>query len=80
VAITASELRQNIYRLLDQVLETGVPLEITRGDSMVRIVPVVAPRKLAQLPMRNLFACDPDELVTSFGDEATAVAGMEPCS
>ena len=26
--LTAAKLRGNIYRLLDQVLETGIPLEI----------------------------------------------------
>ena len=28
--VTASKLRENIYRILDQVLETGVPVEIER--------------------------------------------------
>jgi antitoxin (DNA-binding transcriptional repressor) of toxin-antitoxin stability system len=39
VAISASELRANVYRLLDQVLETGEPLEIERGGRRLRIVP-----------------------------------------
>jgi hypothetical protein len=30
VPVTASKLRENIYRILDQVLETGVPVEIER--------------------------------------------------
>ncbi len=28
--VNPSELRQNIYNLLDQVIETGIPLEIKR--------------------------------------------------
>ena len=79
MAITASELRQNIYRLLDQVLETGIPLEITRGDSVLRIVAATPPRKLSGLPMRHLFSCDPDELVRS-GAGVGSLEGMEPCS
>lgn len=63
MAITLSELRANIYRLVDEVLETGVPLELERNGARVRIVPVDAPKKLGQLPLRNLFACEPDELV-----------------
>ena len=32
-------VRQNIYQLLDQVLDTGVPLEIERKGRKLRIVP-----------------------------------------
>lgn len=78
MAITASELRQNIYRLLDQVLETGVPLEVLRGDRRLRIVAASPPRKLDQLPLRNLFSCDPDELLLT--GAGTGPEGMEPCS
>jgi antitoxin (DNA-binding transcriptional repressor) of toxin-antitoxin stability system len=46
MAITASELRQNIYKLLDQVLETGVPLEIERNGRCLRVTPTDAPPKL----------------------------------
>ncbi len=34
---TASHLRQNIYRILDEVIETGQPVEIERKGSVVRI-------------------------------------------
>jgi len=33
--ITASQLRQNIYRILDQVIETGRPVEIERKGKLV---------------------------------------------
>lgn len=65
MALTASELRRNIYRLLDQVLETGIPLEIQRGDQTLKISAVDGPSKIDGLPLRNLFSCDPDELVSS---------------
>jgi Phd_YefM. len=35
--ITASQLRQNIYRILDEVIETGRPVEIERKGKVVRI-------------------------------------------
>jgi PHD/YefM family antitoxin component YafN of YafNO toxin-antitoxin module len=35
--VTASHLRQNIYRILDEVIETGQPVEIERKGSVVRI-------------------------------------------
>ena len=35
--ITASHLRQNIYRILDEVIETGRAVEIERKGTVVRI-------------------------------------------
>ncbi len=29
--ITVTELRGNIYKLLDEVLNTGIPIEINKG-------------------------------------------------
>jgi prevent-host-death family protein len=37
--ISATELRQNLYRIIDTVLETGEPVEIARKGGTVRIVP-----------------------------------------
>ncbi len=37
---TPTELRANIYKLLEEVLETGIPLEINKGNKRLRIVPV----------------------------------------
>ena len=33
MATTASKLRADIYRMLDEVLETGRPLEVERHDA-----------------------------------------------
>ncbi len=38
MAMTASKLRENIYRVLDQVLESGVPVEIVRKGGKLKIV------------------------------------------
>jgi hypothetical protein len=35
--VTASHLRQNIYRILDEVIESGQPVEIERKGKVVRI-------------------------------------------
>jgi antitoxin (DNA-binding transcriptional repressor) of toxin-antitoxin stability system len=45
MALTASKLRENIYKILDQVLETGVPVEIERGGRILKIVAVQPPAK-----------------------------------
>ena len=64
MSITASELRQNVYRLLDEVLRTGTPLEIERGGRRLRIVPVNAPAKLSRLAAHpGTIVGDPEDLV-----------------
>jgi hypothetical protein len=61
--INASKLRQNIYRILDQVLETGVPVEIERRGKLLRIVCEEAPGRLAGLQPRDYLRGAPEELV-----------------
>jgi hypothetical protein len=38
--VTPTELRGNIYNLLDEVLKTSIPLEIKKGDQKLKIIPV----------------------------------------
>lgn len=65
MAITASELRQNVYRLLDEVLGTGRPLEIERHGQLLRISPAAAASRLERIaPRPELIVGDPDELVS----------------
>jgi prevent-host-death family protein len=62
--VTPTQLRSNIYNLLDEVLETGIPLEINKGGKRLRIVPVEKKDKLDNLVSRpNVIQGDPDDLV-----------------
>ncbi len=62
--LTASELRANIYRLLDRVLETGVPIEVERGSRRLRIVAVDESGRLDRLiPRPDVVRGDPEDLV-----------------
>lgn len=64
MAVSPSELRANIYRLLDEVLATGTPLEIERKGRKLRIVPDEPVSKLSRLKPRPGFIIgDPDDLV-----------------
>jgi hypothetical protein len=64
MVLTASKVRENIYKILDQVLETGVPVEIQRRGKRLRIVAVEAPERLKNLPKRSGFLrCDPEAIV-----------------
>jgi len=64
--LTASKLRQDIYRILDGVLDSGVPVEIERNGRLLRIVPATPSgrSKLENLePHPEFLRCDPEELV-----------------
>lgn len=63
MAITASKLRENVYAVLDQVIETGIPVEIRRKGALLRIVPDKPPSKLSRLRKRNCVIGDPEDLV-----------------
>ena len=55
MTMTASKLRQDIYRILDSVIETGEPVEIDRNGVLLRIVPDKhAFKKLDKLKKRTL--------------------------
>jgi hypothetical protein len=65
MGISASTLRADIYRLLDQVLETGQPLEIERKGKVLVIAPRERGSRLDRLPRRDDFiAGDPADLVS----------------
>ncbi|MEZ4636318.1 MAG: type II toxin-antitoxin system Phd/YefM family antitoxin [Caldilineaceae bacterium] len=63
--VTPTELRSDIYRLLDEVLETGLPLEIRKGEHLLRITPVEKVDKFQNLIDRaDVIQGDPDDLVS----------------
>jgi hypothetical protein len=61
--VTPSKLRENIYGILDQVLETGHPVEIIRKGKSLKIVPEAQPDKLSRLKKRKCIVGDPEDLV-----------------
>jgi hypothetical protein len=61
--VTASKLRENVYRILDEAIETGVPVEIIRKGVVLRIVLEKPPSKLARLKKRDIFVGDPDDII-----------------
>ena len=63
-AVTATELRGNIYQLLEEVLTTGVPLEVKKGGKKLRIMPVEDVDKLKNLTYQpEVIRGDPEDLV-----------------
>ena len=62
--LTASKLRQDIYRVLDRVLETGEPVEIERHGRRLRIIADEPPSRLDRLVRRtDVVIGDSDDFV-----------------
>jgi hypothetical protein len=61
--VTASKLRENVYKILDETIETGQPVEIVRKGFLLRIVLEQPPSKLARLKKRSGFVGDPDDII-----------------
>jgi hypothetical protein len=70
-SITPTQLRADIYRLLDEVLETGIPLEIRKGNKKLKIVSLETVDKFQNLISRpNVIQGNPEELAEiSWEDE-----------
>jgi antitoxin (DNA-binding transcriptional repressor) of toxin-antitoxin stability system len=59
----ATDLRRNIYRILDHVLATGESVEIERNGRLLRIVPADGAAPTERLrPIPNLIVGDPGAL------------------
>ena len=62
--ITPTELRGNIYQILDDILNTGVPIQINKGDRKLVIAPIESIDKLQNLRKRkNVVKGDLEDLV-----------------
>lgn len=71
MAMTPSALRADIYRVLDEVLETGQPIEIQRGDRTLVISAKDEGSRLDRLVSRpDAITGDPGDLVDVGWSEA----------
>lgn len=68
--ITPSQLRSDVYRILDEVLETGRPYEVIRKGKKVILMPESEDMwgRMAALGRRKIMACSFDELVETSWD------------
>ncbi|MEI8083231.1 MAG: type II toxin-antitoxin system Phd/YefM family antitoxin [Actinomycetes bacterium] len=64
MAISITELRSNLYRLVDRVLADGTPLEIERNGRLLTISATPPTSKFDALAVRpDVIAGDPEDLV-----------------
>jgi hypothetical protein len=61
--ITASKFRENVYRILDEAIETGVPVEIIRKGYIVTLVPEKSVSKLDRLEKSSVFVGNSDDII-----------------
>ena len=62
-SVTPTQLRADIYNLLDEVLETGIPLEIRKGGKKLKIVALETVDKFQNLEFRpEAIKGSPEEL------------------
>lgn len=63
MTVTASRLRENIYGLLDMVVETGEPLVVERKGHVLKIVSEGHRAKLSRLTKRKCIKGNAEALV-----------------
>ena len=61
--IKPSQLRGDIYNLLDQVIDSGVPLEIKRKGKVLKIILDKKVSKLNNLKKRDIMTQKPEHYV-----------------
>ena len=62
ITVRASELRKDLFRLLDRCLETGTAIDVPRKGHTVRIAALRQRVRVADLPRRPGVVVDGDTL------------------
>jgi prevent-host-death family protein len=63
-SLSLTALRQNLFGIVDKVIQTGVPVEIERNGKKVFLVPDEPLKtRLSNLKPRDWIVGDPDELL-----------------
>jgi len=64
MTLSATALRSQLYRVLDEILETGIPVIIERKGKKLKIVPAETPMIPGKLKVHpDYIMTDPDQLV-----------------
>jgi len=62
-SISLTALRSQLFKIVDRVIETGMPAEIERKGHKLKIVLEEKKSKFDNLKRRNCIVGDPDELI-----------------
>jgi len=61
--VTLTTLRSKLFEMVDQIITTGIPLEIERRGKRLHIALVEKKAKLANLKAQDCIVGDPDDLI-----------------
>lgn len=61
----ATQLRASIYKVLDEILASGKPVEIERKGQLLRIEPAQKTSKFARLATHDIMKDEPESFVSS---------------
>jgi hypothetical protein len=64
MTVNATKLREDLYAILDSVLDTGIPVEIARKGKKLLIVAEESPSRLAALEPHPEILPDPESIVS----------------
>ena len=67
--LTLTALRQQLFKIVDKVIQTGVPVEIERRGHRLKIVLDDPPRKLGNLRPHKAIVGDADDLLKIRADQ-----------
>ena len=65
MTITPSKLRENLYNILDSVIETKEPLEVKRNGQILMIVPEHKKSRLKAIQPKKITSYTDDELINA---------------
>lgn len=63
MSMSLTSLRQQLFKVVDQVIATGIPTEVRRNGHIVKIVLADKRSKLDNLVEHDCIVDDPEELV-----------------
>lgn len=64
MSLTLTELRADLYKVVDQIIETGIPVEVRRDGHKIKIMLADGPSKLERLTKKtDVFNEDAENLV-----------------
>lgn len=63
MSMSLTALRQQLFKIVDQVIATGIPKEIHRNGHIIKIIIDDKKSKLANIKKHDCIIGDPEELV-----------------
>jgi len=63
MVLTATKLRQNLYRILDEILDSGIPVKINRKGEILKIIPEKKKSKLERLEEHRTIIGSPESII-----------------